>query len=283
VIRYVGNAAPYPVAHRGGGGLAPENSFAAFSHAQYLETDLRITADGVCVAFHDRSLRRVLGRAGTIGRSPFAQLRALRFQGEVVPTLDELLERYPDACFMMDLKDPDALAPVIEILRRHRAVDRVCLAGATDRSLTAARDLAGSGLSTSLGWESVIRVACAARAGTSPRRLARSLPPAEFIHVPMFYGPLPVYCERLVELAHALDLRVMVWTIDDAPMITRLLDEGADGIITDRPDVLRETLIARNAWTTPRSVRPSRDAVTAAEPVPLSVTEADRVPGPGPT
>ncbi len=256
VIRYVGNAGFYPVAHRGGTGLAPENSLAAFGRAhalgfRYLETDLRVTADGVCVAFHDHTLRRVLGVPGRVRRTTWAQLRRLRFQGEIVPTLDELLDLFPDTCFMMDLKDPDALDPVIEVLRRHRAIDRVCLAGASDRWLSAARDRAGLALSTSLGWESVIRLAAAARTATPARRLIGSLPRGEFLHVPRYYGLLPVYSRRLVELAHDLGLRVMVWTIDDPAAISRLLDEGVDGIITDRPDVLREVLIARNVWTTP--------------------------------
>ena len=256
VIRYIGNGRPYPVAHRGGAGLAPENSLAAFSRAyalgfRYLETDIRITADGACVALHDRTLRRVLAVSGTVRGISWAQLRALRFQGEAVPTLDDLLDLYPDACFMMDLKDPDALDPVIETIRRHRAVDRVCLAGAPDRWLAAARDRAGPGLSTSLGWESIVRLAYAARSGATASRLSGRLPGAEFVHVPRYYGMLPVYSQRLVELAHDLGLRVMVWTIDDAAVIAGLLDEGVDGVITDRPDVLRDVLIARGAWTAP--------------------------------
>jgi glycerophosphoryl diester phosphodiesterase len=271
VIRYVGNGGPYSVAHRGGAGLAPENSLAAFSRAhalgfRYLETDIRITADGACVAFHDRTLRRVLAAPGTVRGTSLAQLRALRFQGETVPTLDDLLDVFPDARFMLDLKDPDALDPVIAILRRRRAIDRVCLAGAADRWLSAARDRAGPGLSTSLGLESVIRLACAARAGVVASRLAGRFPPAEFIHVPRYYGVLPVYCRRLVALAHDLGLRVMVWTIDDATEIAGLLDEGVDGVITDRPDVLREVLIARDAWIPPvPTVEPVHSDVGSAQ------------------
>jgi hypothetical protein len=52
-------------------------------------------------------------------------------------------------------------------------------------------------------------------------------------------------------MAHDLGLQVMVWTINDAAMIAGLLDAGVDGVITDRPDVLREVLIARDAWVAP--------------------------------
>jgi glycerophosphoryl diester phosphodiesterase len=259
VTRYGADAGPLPVAHRGGAGLAPENSLSAFDRSyalgfRYLETDLRVTADGVCVAFHDRSLRRVLATPGTVRATTWDRLRRLRFQGQVVPTLDDLLTAYPDARLMMDLKDPAALAPVVETLRRHRALGRVCLAGASDRLLAAARAAGGPGLSTALGLESVIRLACAARAGAGRARLAGSFPAAEFVHVPLTYRMLPVYSRRLVEMAHDLGLRVMTWTVDDAGPMARLLDDGVDGVITDRPDVLREVLIARDAWNAPAAV-----------------------------
>jgi glycerophosphoryl diester phosphodiesterase len=81
----------------------------------------------------------------------------------------------------------------------------------------------------------------------------------EFAHVPLRLGRLPVFVERLVEVAHRIGVRVVVWTVDDPVQMGRLLDAGVAGIITDRPDVLREVLVARNQWTpmTPFSPRSS--------------------------
>jgi glycerophosphoryl diester phosphodiesterase len=254
VTRYLGNGGPYPVAHRGGAGLAPENSLAAFGRAhdlgfRYLETDIQLTADDVCVAFHDTKLRRTLGVPGTVRETTWSALRAHTFDGQRVPEVDELLEAYPEARFMMDLKDPAALRPLLTALRRHRAVDRVCLAGAPDRLLLAARECAGPELSTALGWGSITRLAVAARTGSALGSIGGGLVPAEFVHVPIRLGRLPVYRARLVSMAHDLGLRVMVWTVNDAAVMHELLDDGADGVITDRPDILREVLIARDAWT----------------------------------
>ncbi|MEU4746706.1 glycerophosphodiester phosphodiesterase family protein, partial [Actinosynnema sp. NPDC023658] len=55
--------------------------------------------------------------------------------------------------------------------------------------------------------------------------------------------------DRFVRAAHRRDLEVHVWTIDDEPEMRRLLDLGVDGLVTDRPDRLRDVLVDRRAWT----------------------------------
>jgi glycerophosphoryl diester phosphodiesterase len=62
---------------------------------------------------------------------------------------------------------------------------------------------------------------------------------------------------RLVDRARALGLRIITWTVNDPERMHRLLDAGVDGIITDRPDLLREVLIARDQWTAPSDSRVS--------------------------
>lgn len=256
--RYLASGGPYAVAHRGGAGLAPENTLAAFGRAydlgfRYLEADIRMTADGVCVAFHDGPLRRSLGVRGRLRDLDWAQVQRLRCCGEPVPSLDQLLAAFPDARFMMDLKDPAALPGLIRALRRHQAIDRVCLAGAGDRVQAHAREAAGPELATAVSWQSMARLAVAARIGAPLAGLAAEREPraAQFVHVPLRLGRLSVYRSRLVSMAHDLGLRVMVWTVDSAPVMHRLLDDGTDGVITDRPDILREVLVTRGAWTPP--------------------------------
>jgi len=249
---YAGDGGPYAVAHRGGAGLAPENTIAAFERSyalglRFLETDVRLTADRVAVAFHDAHLARTTGVRGRIGDLTWRQLRPLRVAGEPVPRLEELLEAFPDARFTIDLKVPRALGPLADAVRACRAIDRVCVAGSADRVLAEARQRLGPRVATALGWESLTRLAVAARTGGRPR----GMPDAQFAHVPLRLGRVPVFADRLVATAHGLGLRVIVWTVDDPGLMHRLLDAGVDGVITDRPDVLREVLVARDAWRPP--------------------------------
>nr|WP_218566597.1 glycerophosphodiester phosphodiesterase family protein [Vallicoccus soli] len=72
-------------------------------------------------------------------------------------------------------------------------------------------------------------------------------------------GYVPFTTRELVDAAHREGMRVVPWTIDDAPTMRRLLRLGVDGIITDRPDVLRECSSTRGCAcrgrTTPRGGR----------------------------
>jgi glycerophosphoryl diester phosphodiesterase len=244
---------PYAVAHRGGAGLAPENTFEAFAMSyslgfRYLETDVRITADGVCAVFHDATLRRMTGARAAVRDLTWNDLARQRIaERHRVPRLEELLEAFPDARFMIDLKDPRSIGPVARTLRHCRAGERVCLAGSADRWLADARAVMGSGVLTAMGWESLTRLTTAARLGLSPRGVVR----APFAHVPLRLHRLPVFVERLVSMVHDLGAQLMVWTVDDEARMHRLLDFGVDGIITDRPDVLRDVLSARDCWRGP--------------------------------
>jgi glycerophosphoryl diester phosphodiesterase len=73
---------------------------------------------------------------------------------------------------------------------------------------------------------------------------------ARFAHVPLRIGAMTIFDQRIVAGAHERGIRVLVWTVDVPAEMHRLFDVGVDGIITDRPDLLREVLIARGTWTT---------------------------------
>jgi glycerophosphoryl diester phosphodiesterase len=243
---YGAGTAPLAIAHRGGAGLAAENTLEAFGRCyalgvRYLETDVRVTADGACVAFHDAALRRVTGRRGMVRGATRRELA-----GFGVPALDEVLVAYPDACFTVDVKEGSAVAPLARTLRATKAAHRVCVAGAWDGWLAGVRHEVGPELTAALGWR-----ALAALLAGAPQAAGV----ARFAHVPS--RVVQVFGARLVARAHALGVRIIVWTVNDSAQMHRLLDLGMDGIITDRPDLLREVLVARDQWVAPSPAAPS--------------------------
>jgi glycerophosphoryl diester phosphodiesterase len=253
VTTFLDGPTPRAFAHRGWhtGDLAGcENSLAAFTRAVaegyiYLETDVHTTSDGVLVAFHDHVLDRVTDATGPVSATSFADLRRARIGGrERIPTMAEVLEACPGARFNVDPKSNAAVGPLIDLLSDAGLVDRVCVGAFSDARIAALRGALGPGLATSLGPREVGRLTIASALN---RRAPRT--PAVAAQVPVRYGAVRVVTRRFLDTAHRAGLEVHVWTIDDPAEMGRLLDMGVDAIMTDRPDLLRDVLVARGAWS----------------------------------
>jgi glycerophosphoryl diester phosphodiesterase len=251
VMRYGEEHGPLAIAHRGGMALGPENTLATFARAtalgvRYLETDVHTTRDGALVCFHDNTLARLTGDRGGVGDHTLLSLRRLRVEGrEPIPTLTEAMTAFPETRFAIDLKDAAAGPALVDLLRANPSwASRICIAGAwSSRLLQVQRE--APAVTTALGWRALTTLITASRSfARPPARVATGT----FAHVPLRLGRVPVYAERIVQRAHALDIRVAVWTVNDRPTMHTLLDAGVDAIITDHPDLLREVLIRRGEW-----------------------------------
>jgi glycerophosphoryl diester phosphodiesterase len=247
---FLDHPGPIPFAHRGGAGDAPENTMPAFEHAvalgyRYLETDVQVTADGVLVAFHDDDLVRTCGVDGRISALPWSEVSAARVDGaEPIPLLEDLLGQFPEVRLNIDCKTDAALDALVAAIRRTRSLDRVCVGSFSDRRLTRLRHALGAGLCTSMGPRAVARL----RAGSWLAPPLAGSRAALAVQVPVRRGRITLVDERLVRTAHRHGLAVHVWTIDDPAEMERLLDLGVDGIMTDRPAILREVLERRHQW-----------------------------------
>jgi glycerophosphoryl diester phosphodiesterase len=235
---------PIPFAHRGGASDVPENTMPAFQYAvdvgyRYVETDVQVTADGVLVAFHDNDLQRTCGRTGRISELPWSDVKTALVGGSApIPLLDDLLGTWPELRVNVDCKSNTAMAALAACLRRTNSLDRVCIGAFDDRRLAKLRADLGSSLCTSLG-----------PAGVAALRFGRPRSTAAFAaQVPVKQGPLTVVDQRFVDKAHRLGVHVHVWTIDEPAEMHRLLDLGVDGIMTDRPLVLRQVFEERGVW-----------------------------------
>jgi glycerophosphoryl diester phosphodiesterase len=239
---------PIAFAHRGGAGEWPENTMPAFEHAvalgyQYLETDVHVTADGVLLAFHDESLDRVTDRQGLIRELPYREVGAARVEGsEPIPLLEDLLGTWPHVRVNIDCKHDSAIGALVDVIERSGAVDRVCLAAFSDRRLGRLRARLRHSPAMSLGPKAVARLR-AASYGLPSGRLVGSC-----VQVPPGRGRVRLVDERFLRTAHRFGLDVHVWTIDDADEMVRLLDLGVDGIMTDRPALLKQVLEERGQW-----------------------------------
>jgi glycerophosphoryl diester phosphodiesterase len=240
---------PIPFAHRGGASEAPENTMPAFEQAvrlgyRYVETDVHLTSDGELLAFHDDHLDRVTDRTGVVAELPWSVVRQAKVDGrEPIPRFEDLLGEWPDLRINVDPKHDASVEPLAEVLLRTGAVDRVCVGAFSDRRLARLQALVGGALCTSMGPRQVARLVAASR--HLPGAGGITAPCAQ---LPTHQGPLPLVTDRLVATAHLRGVQVHVWTIDDRAEMARLLDLGVDGIMTDRPQVLKDLLVERGQW-----------------------------------
>jgi glycerophosphoryl diester phosphodiesterase len=122
------------------------------------------------------------------------------------------------------------------------AFDRVCVGSFSDARLARARRLSGGRLCTSMGPRAV----AVARAGAWCGRIPRL--GADCVQVPVRSGRVPLCDPVMVRAAHRAGLPLHVWTVDDEAGMDRLLDCGVDGVMTDRPALLRAVLERRGQW-----------------------------------
>jgi glycerophosphoryl diester phosphodiesterase len=211
---------------------------------RYVETDVHLTADGVLLAFHDDRLDRVTDGTGVIADLPWSVVREARVDGrEPIPLLEDLLGEWPELRVNIDPKHDAAAEPLADALLRTAAVDRVCVGAFSDKRIARVAARVGSGLCTSMGPRQVARLAAASRGLPGEAGLV-----APCAQVPSHQGPVPLVTQRFVHTAHRRGIQVHVWTIDDRREMEQLLDLGVDGIMTDRPLVLKEVLQERGQW-----------------------------------
>ena len=250
--------APFlPFAHRGGARYAPnlhrENTRHAFEQAaalgyRYFETDVHATADGVLLAFHDDRLDRVTDRSGLVAALPWAEVAQARIHGrDPIPRLAELLTAFPDARFNIDAKSPGAVDLLADTVEELEAWDRVCVSSFGVRRLHRLRRRLGRRVASSASAAGV----AANRFLPWLTRVLNTSAPALQIPVRHLLGGREVMLltPALVRAAHRAGKQVHVWTVDDAPLMEWLLEQGVDGIFTDRVDTLKDVLTAHGRWT----------------------------------
>ncbi|MFO0658416.1 MAG: glycerophosphodiester phosphodiesterase family protein [Polyangiaceae bacterium] len=241
---------PLIFAHRGARAELPENTIEAFSRALErragaLETDVRLTADGHLVIFHDADGERIAHRSREVETTTLAELRTWDVgyafekdgshpfvgQGYRAPLLSEALEAFPEARFNVDLKPRSrASADVaMKVIREAKAEARVLLACADSRVLDYVRDHGYRG-ATGFGATEVVRLLMTPLSMLSPRSFRGAA-----VQIPHKAGPIDLGTQATLARCRAIGARLHVFTVNDVARARELAEQGVDGIMTDDP------------------------------------------------
>jgi glycerophosphoryl diester phosphodiesterase len=262
--RRVDEGWPTNFAHRGASSRAPENTLEAFRLAILwgaggLELDVHMTSDGRIVVIHDDSVDRTTEGTGLVRRMTLHEVQSLdagyrftpdggttypyRGRGVRVPELGEVLCEFPDHKVNIDVKEeqPGVEAILLETIKNAGAGDRVLVVSEMPAVVERVRKLARNSISTGASRQEIRDFYRLSRLRLE--FLVR--PPYDALQVPVEYGGREVVTPRFVKAAHDRGVRVDVWTIDEPEEMRRLLDLGADVIMTNRPEVLEAVLSER--------------------------------------
>ncbi|MCE2516496.1 MAG: glycerophosphodiester phosphodiesterase [Alphaproteobacteria bacterium] len=236
------------LAHRGGGKEEFENSPRAFRHAMDLgyaviETDVQVSADGTIYIFHDDTLDRTTTGHGVFSAKTDKELAALTLNnGEAIPRLLDLLTACPGVIFNIDVKTDDGIDAMAGFLNTHGHHDRICLASFSTKRLNQIRRKLDKPCAMSGGQMDVLRLYLGAFG------LPMGRPDVVAAQVPVSAYGLTIITPRFLRHCRKLDIAVHVWTIDDAAEMTRLIDLGVDGIVTDCPSQLKDIALHKKVW-----------------------------------
>ena len=215
------------------------NSFelALAAGADYLETDLQLTKDGIPVLFHDSDLSRLVGSKKLISTLTLDELKRIRLPfGGVIPTLQEALEKFPSAKFNLDFKTPTTESPGIAVIAATAAFERVLVSSFSEPSRIRALAHSPVNLASSAGSSKVLSSYTLARLGLT-KQLASSLASVHALQIPTKMYGIDFTHPRFVEAVLNQDKEIHYWTINDPNEMVSLFALGAHGIVTDRTDI----------------------------------------------
>ena len=254
---------PLVIAHQGGDGVWPGDTLFAFENAvkigaDVLEMDAHITKDGQIVLMHDERVDRTTDGTGLIEDLTLDQLKQLdaaykwsndggntfpyRGQGIQVPTLEELFQKLPQMRYVIEIKltTNPIDKPLCELIRKYNMQEKVVVASFHDQAMKNFRATCPE-VATSASRGEVTKFVLLGKIFLS----GLVAPQYESIQPP--YDPaesknIPIMTKRFIREAHAKNLAVEPWTVDDPELMKQYIAWGVDGIMTDRPDLMLEVL-----------------------------------------
>ena len=234
--------------HRGGDEVETENTIEAFKYSSdlgfvFIETDVQATKDGHVVIFHDATLKRMAGVNKSIKELTLKEINEIDLlEGGKIPLLSEALETFPDLRFNIDIKTEDALEETIQIIKKMNFLNKTCLASFSSSRLKRIKHLAGPEACISSGQMDIFKMMC--------QSVGIRLKPtkSQCAQIPLKQWGVPVLTKKFIEIAKMQNKFVHVWTIDDKNQMFELIEFGVDGLMTDKPSVLKEAMIEKGLF-----------------------------------
>ena len=229
------------LAHRGGAEESYENTTESFEYSQslgceFIETDVQVSSDGIPYIFHDDDLKRILNKEVRFDSLSSNEIDDLSiFNSCKIPKLSDTLLRFPNLCFQIDFKTDEVVMPALDVINDMNVFDRVCIASFNSKRLRNVRSLYPD-LCISMGPNEVFKTLLASL------NLFKGEIPGDCLQIPMSYYGIKIVSKRFVDFVHSRGLKIMIWTINDVKTFKYLIDLGVDGIITDKPKLLFQTI-----------------------------------------
>jgi glycerophosphoryl diester phosphodiesterase len=259
------NDRPLVIAHQGGELLAPSNTMASFTKAadmgvDVLETDIHITKDGHLVAIHDPTVDRTTNGSGAVADMTLEEIQKLdagyhfkdlddnysyRNKGVYIPTVEEMFQTFTDLKIEIEIKDdnpPERLDEIASklwaLIKKYQMEDKILIASFDQTIMDTFESYAKGRVATSAGRAEVKNFV------VTHKFFLRNLyvPSVDAFQIPIEDSGFDLTDQRLIDGAHRLGMQIHYWTIDDPVTMKKLIDAGADGILTNRPDLLLELL-----------------------------------------
>lgn len=257
---FPGARTPLFIAHQGGEQIAPSNTMAAFElavrlGADVLETDVHLTRDGELVTIHDDTVDRTTNGTGRVDAFTYAELSKLdaghtftdltgahsyRGKGLTIPRLEELFAKFPTKLFNVEIKAayPGIEAKLWALIQKYHLTGRVVVVSFDQAIIDRFNGLSQGRVALGAGQAEATRFVLTHKFWLS----GFYRPQASVLQLPTESSGFDLAAKALIDRAHELGMQVHYWTINDEPTMRRLVELGADGIMTDRPDLLKKVL-----------------------------------------
>lgn len=252
---------PIVIAHRGGAGLAPENTLVAFEKARaigadVIELDIQMSKDGHLVVIHDTTVDRTTNGHGKVSEKTKKELRKLdagyhfkndkgeyifRDKGIKIPLLEEVFQHFQDMHLIVEIKKTEtksrwhkAEKKLWKLIKKYDMQDNVLVFSFDQEILEKFEKYAKGRVAIGASRDEATRFVVLHKLNLANFYKTSS----DAFIVPPKKNKVRLTTKRLINVMHNLNKKIYYWTINSEKQMRFLLRRGADGIITDRPDLL---------------------------------------------